>query len=56
MAQGLFSQGTASTARPTQPSTVTTATSATTTDVTVSFVPSVYGPVATSYVIIGTPR
>ena len=54
MAQGLFSQGTTSTARPTEPSTVTTSTSATTTDVVVSFTPSVYGPAATSYIIIGT--
>jgi hypothetical protein len=53
MAQGLFSQGTTSVARPSSP-TVTSAQGSNTTDLVVSYTPSVYGPALTSYVITPT--
>jgi hypothetical protein len=53
MAQGLFSQGTTSVARPTAP-TVTSAQGSNTTDLIVSYTPSVYGPALTSYIVTPT--
>jgi hypothetical protein len=56
MAQGLFSQGTTSVARPTEPSTAASTNDATlsTSDITVTYTPAVIGGVATSYVITAT--
>jgi hypothetical protein len=54
MAQGLFSQGTTSVARPSEP-TPGTPTAADGINVTVPFTVSSFGPAATSYTVVSTP-
>ena len=56
MAQGLFSSGTTSVARPTEPSTAASTGDSTlsTSDVTVTYTPALIGAAATSFVVTAT--